>query len=331
MTKSFLTNYGPFSLSDIALAIKADIYLAGKKQDTSENITIKDIATLEDATKSDLAFYAANKKYADAFSKTKAAACITSVENINKAPSDCFVLVSANPYADYARITALFYPASKTKDAEPVIHSGAFIGQNVKIGNGCEIYPGAYLADGIEIGENCIIHHDVTLSNCVIGNNVIIHPGTRVGQDGFGYAFDNYQHVKVPQIGRVIIGNDVEIGANCTIDRGAIADTIIGDMCKIDNLVQIGHNVKLGRGCIIVSQVGISGSTELGQFVVVGGQVGIAGHLHIGNAVQIAAQSGVMHDIADKQVVGGSPSVPIRQWHKQSIELKRLANREKND
>ncbi len=339
MHKNFLTNKGPFSLADLAGSIKAAIYQNCLKLDNiAPLIMVHDINSLKESTSQDLTFFS-NSKYLGQYHKTKALACITSERFLSQAPENLFVLVSNNPYADYARITSLFY---LSKSFQPGISNDAFInptatigknceighnvtiGANVKIGNNTKIYPGVYIDDQVTIGNKCIIHHSVTISNSIIGEHVLIHPGAKIGQDGFGYAFENYQHIKVPQIGGVIIGNHVEIGANCTIDRGAIGNTIIEDMCKIDNLVQIGHNVKLCKGCIIVSQVGISGSTTLGEFTIVGGQAGLAGHLAIGNGVQIAAQSGVIKDIEDKQTVGGYPALPIRQWHRQTVLLKTL-------
>jgi UDP-3-O-[3-hydroxymyristoyl] glucosamine N-acyltransferase len=157
---------------------------------------------------------------------------------------------------------------------------------------------------------------------------VIVHPGVRIGQDGFGFAMGPKGHMKVPQIGRVIIQNDVEIGANTTIDRGANRDTVIGEGTKIDNLVQIAHNVTIGRHCVIVSQVGISGSTSLGDFVVVAGQAGLTGHLKIGMGAQIGAQSGVMSDVPAGQKWGGSPAVPLREWLKSIVLLQRLAKKD---
>jgi UDP-3-O-[3-hydroxymyristoyl] glucosamine N-acyltransferase len=344
--KSFFNNKGPFSLNHLISSINATAYLNGKKIDIIDHkITVSDINTLEKASSNELSFFT-NTKYVEQYKKSHALACITSEKFLAKAPQDVFILITDNPYADFARIMTLFYPNSPVKPGiskNAYIHQTAVISENceiahnvtigseVKIGANTKIYPGVFINEKVQIGSNCTIHHNVTLSNCCIGNNIIIHAGTRIGQDGFGYAFDNYQHIKVPQIGRVIIGNNVEIGANCTIDRGAIDDTIIGDMCKIDNLVQIGHNVILDTGCIIVSQVGISGSTELGKYVVVGGQVGLSGHIKIGDGVQIAAQSGVMQNIEAKQIVGGSPSLPIRQWHKQTAILKKLSSREQND
>jgi UDP-3-O-[3-hydroxymyristoyl] glucosamine N-acyltransferase len=177
----------------------------------------------------------------------------------------------------------------------------------------------------VVVGADCAIAANVTLSHCLVGDRVRLHPGVRIGQDGFGFAPDPAGHVKVPQLGRVIVHDDVEMGANCTVDRGSGPDTIIGAGCWFDNLVQIGHNVELGRGCIMVAQSGISGSSKLGDFVVVGGQVGIAGHLTIGSGASVAAKSGVMRDVAEGDTVGGYPAQPIRDWHRQTASLRRLA------
>ena len=156
----------------------------------------------------------------------------------------------------------------------------------------------------------------------------MIHTGTRIGQDGFGFAPRRKGHVNIPQLGRVLIGDDVEIGANCAIDRGTGSDTVIGDGCRIDNLVQIGHNVVLGLGCIVAGQAGFAGSARLGDFVMVGGQVAVAGHLRIGDGAQIAGQSGVMADIPAGATYGGYPAVPIRDWHRQSVILRRMIRKQ---
>jgi UDP-3-O-[3-hydroxymyristoyl] glucosamine N-acyltransferase len=200
-----------------------------------------------------------------------------------------------------------------------VIGAGAELGRACHIGANAVIGPGCVLGDGVRVGANA------SLSHCLIGARVRIYPGVRIGQDGFGFAPDPKGHVKVPQLGRVIIGDDVEIGANSTIDRGAGPDTVIGAGTMIDNLVQIGHNVQVGRGCVLVAQVGISGSTRLGDFVMIGGQGGLTGHLTIGSGARVAAQSGVMRDLAPGETVMGSPAVPIREHHRQVLLLRRLA------
>jgi UDP-3-O-[3-hydroxymyristoyl] glucosamine N-acyltransferase len=180
----------------------------------------------------------------------------------------------------------------------------------------------------VRIGRDCAVGAGATVQHTLIGDRVILHPGVRIGQDGFGFAMGPKGHLKVPQVGRVIIQNDVEIGANTTVDRGANRDTVIGEGTKIDNLVQIGHNVTIGRHCVIVSQVGISGSTSLGDFAVIGGQVGLAGHLKIGMGAQIAAQSGLLSDVPAGQKWGGSPAVPMRDWLKSIVLLQKLTKKD---
>jgi UDP-3-O-[3-hydroxymyristoyl] glucosamine N-acyltransferase len=197
----------------------------------------------------------------------------------------------------------------------------------VRLGQRCRVGANTVIAAGVEVGDDCRIGPNVTLSHCVIGSRVILHPGVRIGQEGFGFASDPAGPVKVPQLGRVLIGDDVDIGANTTIDRGSGPDTVIGPGSMIDNLVQIGHNVILGRCCILAGQVGISGSTRLDDFVMVGGQGGLAGHLHIGRGVRIAAKSGIMRDIPAGETVCGSPAVPLTEFMRQTAVLQRLARK----
>jgi len=303
--------------------------------------TIKNVASINSACSDEITFLS-NSKYAEQLLTSKAGACILEEKYIDKAPVSLAILVSKQPYLAYAKIAAVLHPqedeASYISDKAVInnsaiigknctIEPGVVVGPNVQIGDNCFIGANTVLTKGIIIGNNCKIYSNVTLSHTIIGNDVIIFPGAKIGQDGFGFATDKGRHIKIPQLGRVIIGNDVEVGANCCIDRGAGPDTIIGDGTRIDNLVQIGHNVEIGRGCIIVSQVGISGSTKLGDYVVLGGQVGIAGHLHIGSGSNVAAQSGIMRDIAPKEVIGGSPGLPIKQWHRQNVIIQKLISK----
>ncbi len=325
----------PLSLEEVAAICGASIHGGNK------NLTIKGVAPIDAATASDITFLS-NPKYSDSLKNSKAGACILDEASINKAPENMVLLISKNPYAAYAKIATTFYPddalVAQISDAAFIdksakigtgctIDAGAYIGANAKIGDNTHIASGAYVGKSVQVGNNCRIFHGATLAYTIIGNNVIIHPGVRIGQDGFGFATEHGVHLKVPQLGRVLIKDNVEIGANSCIDRGAGPDTIIGEGTKIDNLVQIGHNVQTGKGCIIVAHAGISGSTKLGDYVVLGGQVGIAGHLNIGSMVTVAAQSGVMTNLEAKETVGGSPAMPIKQWHRQTIALKRLTTK----
>ncbi|MEZ5813570.1 MAG: UDP-3-O-(3-hydroxymyristoyl)glucosamine N-acyltransferase [Alphaproteobacteria bacterium] len=303
---------------------------------------LEDVGALDKAEASDISFLD-NVKYKHQFEATKAGACIIHPDMAEIAPKGVHLLLSPHPYKSYALVAQAFYPDEKP---EADISVQANIDSAARIGDGCTIEAGAVISAGADIGEDCWIEANVvigpnvqlgrgvrvgsnsTLSHCHIGDYTRLYPGVRVGQDGFGFAIDPKGHVKVPQLGRVLIGGHVEIGANTTIDRGAGPDTIIGDGTWIDNLVQIGHNVQIGRGCVIVAQVGISGSTVIEDFVAIGGQAGIAGHLRVGMGARIAAQSGVMRDIPAGQEQMGSPAMPIKQYMKQVALLKRMLKKD---
>lgn len=306
---------------------------------------IHNIAPLENAAKGDLV-YMDNPKYGEALAKTKASVCLVSKRFAAKVPSSVISLIVSDPYQAYAKIAARFYPLSLSPSSSfgntgispgAFIHPlakleeqvnvdpGAVIGPYVQVGSGSTIGAQTVIGPHVHIGRGSSIGANVTLLNALLGNRVILHPGVRVGQDGFGFAMSGQGHLKVPQIGRVIIQDDVEIGANSTIDRGASRDTIIGEGTKIDNLVQIGHNVMIGRHCIIVAQVGISGSTTLEDFVVIGGKVGIVGHVTIGEGAQIAASSNVKDDVPKGARWGGTPAKPIRDWYREVMTLQMLA------
>ena len=213
-----------------------------------------------------------------------------------------------------------------------VVDPGAVIGPGAEIGRGTIVGAGAVIGPQVRIGRDCSIGPQTTIQHAFLGNRVILHPGVRIGQDGYGYAFQQGRHVKVPQIGRVVIQDDVEIGANTTIDRGGTRDTVIGEGTKIDNLVQIAHNVVIGRHCIVVSQVGISGSTTLEDYVVLAGQVGVVGHVRIGRGSQIAGSSNVNSDVPPGSRWGGTPAKPVREWFREITVLKNLAaKRERSD
>ena len=303
-----------------------------------------DVASLDTANKDNVSFLD-NKNYISSLKKTKAGACFIRNEFVEIVPKNTIPLISTNPYHAFAIVANAFYPMkditagihpkahvenSVTYDDSVQIAPGAVVSSNVSLGKNCFIGANTVILSGVTVGDNTVIGANCTVAYSIIGSNVKIHNGVRIGQDGFGFAQNENQNLKMPQLGRVLIKNNVEIGANCSIDRGTGPDTIIGEGTKLDNLVQIGHNAVLGKNCIMVAQSGISGSTHLGDNVIIGGQVGIAGHLKIGNNVKIAAKSGVMKNIEDGKVVGGVPSVPIKDWHRQTIVLKKLIDKKNN-
>lgn len=318
----FFFNAGPFLLGDLAKDVGAELASAGDAERS-----IVDVAPLDQATGRDLTFLD-NRKYIPALETSQAAACILKPELRDHAPETMALLLSNDPYRAYAHCAQRFYPR---RDPVPGISSGAHVDDSAELGEACRVEAGAWIGPGAKIGARTWVHANAvigqsvcigaqssiganaSLQYCEIGNRVIVHQGACIGQDGFGFAMGPQGHLKIPQLGRVIIHDDVEIGANASIDRGAGPDTIIGAGTKIDNLVQIAHNVEIGRCCVIVAQVGISGSTKLGDFVVVGGQAGFTGHLTIGSGARFAARSGVMHDVAAGAVMGGNPAIAQQQ------------------
>lgn len=327
---------GPFRLGAIAERIGVSLSAGADPERL-----IDDVAPLHGAGPSELSFFD-NVRYIEAFAASRAGACVVSPAYADRAPAGMGLLLSQQPYRAYALAAQAFYPrlvpepgiaSSATLDPSAKlgpgcrIEAGAVVGARAEIGPRSLIGPNAVIGEGVVIGADCVIGACASLSHCLIGARVTLYPGVRIGQDGFGFAPDPKRHVKVPQLGRVVIHDDVEVGANSTIDRGSGPDTVIGAGSFIDNLVQIGHNVELGRGCVIVAQVGISGSTKLGDFVVLGGQVGVAGHLTIGSGARLAAKSGVMRDVPPGATQGGFPAVPIREWHRQSALLGKLSKK----
>ncbi len=332
----FFDRAGPFSLDALAALSGATLY-----DPTGGERLFVDVAPLETAGPEDLTFLD-NRKYLDAFVGSRAGAAFVDERAIDKAPEGMALLIAANPYKAFARAAQAFYPLkpvaprrarSAIIDPAAIVPPDCDIADHVvieagaRLGARCQIGPNTVIAAGVELGEDCRVGANVTLSHCVIGARVVLHPGVRIGQPGFGFAPDREGPVKIPQLGRVTVGDDVDIGANTTIDRGSGHDTIIGPGTMIDNLVQIGHNVVLGRGCVLAALVGISGSTRFGDFVMVGGQAGFAGHLKIGSGARIAARSGVMRDVAPGETVCGVPAVPITMFMRQVAILQRLAKK----
>lgn len=332
-----------------SLTIGEILELTGAKllREADLSAEIEAVAPLDQGVPGTLVFLD-NPKYADDVRTTRATACFVSQRYADRVPETTIALVIGEPYAACAKVCAKLFPDSMRPGSvfggagvspgayihpearlEPgvTVDPGAVIGPRVEIGEGTIIGPNAVIGPDVRIGRGCSIGPHATILYALIGDRVIIHPGVRVGQDGFGFAMSPRGHLKVPQIGRVIIQNDVEIGANTTIDRGANRDTVIGEGTKIDNLVQIGHNVTIGRHCVIVSQVGISGSTDIADFAAMGGQAGIAGHLKIGMGAQIAAQAGVMTDVPAGSRFGGSPAQPMREHMRAIATLNKIASR----
>ncbi|MCX7324731.1 MAG: UDP-3-O-(3-hydroxymyristoyl)glucosamine N-acyltransferase [Hyphomicrobiales bacterium] len=308
------------------------------------------IRPLDEAGPSDLS-HMDNPRYLAHLAATRAGYVLVSRRYADRVPPTAVALVCPDPQGAYARCLAAMVPAALHPQSvfdsggislQAVIHPtarlergvivdpGAVIGPRVEIGSGTIIGAQVVVGPGCRIGRDCAISPQVTLQHALLGNRVILHPGVRIGQDGFGFALGGHGHLKVPQIGRVIIQDDVEIGANSTIDRGAIRDTMIGEGTKIDNLVQIAHNVVIGRNCVIVAQVGISGSATLGDGVVLGGQVGVIGHVTIGAGTQIAASSNVATDVPAGVRWGGTPAKPMGQWMREIASVNRLATRKGN-
>lgn len=327
----FYNKKGQISLAQVAEITGAEIS-AGNTDDF-----ITDIAPMSDATETELCFFY-DRKNKEKAASIKAKACITTTDLQAFLPAGVDILICANPKEAFIKLNEYMYAEKLPQagiDATAKVAATAQIGnncsigahviiaENVVIGDNCIIEPNTVIAHNCRIGNNCRIGSNASIAYSIIGNNCYIYTGARLGQDGFGFQFMNGQHHRIPQLGRVIVGNDVEIGANTCIDRGALADTVIGDGTRIDNLVQIAHNDRLGRGCIIVSQVGIAGSCVLDDYVVLGGQVGLADHLHIGSGAQIAAQSGAMRDVEAGAVVMGSPCVPFKDYMRQVAFLQK--------
>ena len=333
----FFKNAGSFTLKQLAEIGGCDL-----ADNADADKVINNVNSLHDASATDISFLLSKKYLAD-LEQTKAGACIVHPDFAKSAPQGTAVLLSKEPYRSYGLVAAAFYPAEKLK--ETVIHqkavvaasavigegsridAGAVIGENVTLGKNCHVRANAVIGDNVVFGDDCIIGENASVLYTLAGNQVYIYPGARIGQDGFGFFMSPKGHTKIPQLGRVIIGNDVEIGANTCIDRGALGDTVIGDGTRMDNLIQFGHNVQTGKCCVIVSQVGVAGSTKLGDFVVLAGQAGVAGHLNIGSGSQIAAQSGVMRDVEPMEYLMGTPAIPIKEFMRHFATLKKITKR----
>jgi UDP-3-O-[3-hydroxymyristoyl] glucosamine N-acyltransferase len=336
----FFERAAPIRLEVLAQKVGAKL---GSEADPATQI--HDVKALADAGAGHITFLD-NRKYLGQLAATRAAACLVAPAFAGRVPKGVAPLVMAQPYRGFAVALQHFYPdammpkAAMSDTGEPSIHPtarieegvklepGAVVGREAQVGRGTTIAAGAVVGYRVTVGRGSYIGPGASVIHALVGDRVILHAGVRVGQDGFGFAMGPGGHLKVPQIGRVIIQDDVEIGANSCIDRGALKDTVIGEGTKIDNLVQIGHNVVIGRHCVIVGQVGISGSSELGDFVVMGGQSGLVGHIKIGSGAQIAGGSHPKEDVPPGARMGGTPAMPLTEWARQLALLKRLTQRE---
>ncbi len=311
---------------------------------------IGNVAPLDRAGPLDLTFLD-NPKYAGQLAATRAGACLTTQRFEKNAPKGLAVLRVRDPYRAFVTVMRELYPdalhpsslfeakgvapgtfvhASARLENGVAVDPGAVIGPRAEIGAGTVIGPNAVIGPKVRIGRDCSIGAGTTLMHCLIGDHVVIHPGCHIGQDGFGYVMDKGTHMKVPQIGRVIIQDHVEIGAGTTVDRGAIRDTVIGEGTKIDNLVQVGHNVRIGRHCLIVAQTAMAGSATLEDLVVLGGRVAINNHVTIGEGAQVAAMSGVNGDVPAGGRYGGTPAKPVKQWFREMLLLEQMARENRN-
>jgi len=298
------------------------------------DIEISALNTLKDASSSEISFLE-NKKYASDLENTKAAAVFVTKDSLEFVPSHTIALIVDEPYIALAKASKFFAPlVIETTGADcvvgknTVVMENVYLGKNSKVGDNCTIMAGSFIGDNVTVGSNCIIYPNVTIyRDCIIGNDVIIHAGTVIGSDGFGFATDRSTgiHIKIYQNGNVTIGNNVEIGSNCTIDRAAFASTIIEDMVRIDNLVHIAHNCVVGHGSILVTQTGLSGSTILKEYVVMAGQSGTTGHLEIAPFTTISARGVVSKSITEpKKQWAGFPLVEHRTWLKLQGRIQRL-------
>lgn len=337
------------SLSNVTIGRIADLTNGVLVDSSLANRPISRLASLNDAGPDALVFVESRKSALDLSGLN--AACVLCTEEVRPSiPKNVAIIVTRHPQQAFAAIGRALYPNAvnahlwsgqtgisshaivhETAEIEDgvTIEPGAIIGSHVSIGSGTVIGANVVIGNGCKIGRDCYVAPGSSVQYAFLGNRVLLHPGVRIGQDGFGYVPGKAGLDKMPQLGRVIIQDNVEIGANTTVDRGALADTVIGEGTKIDNLVQIAHNVQIGRHCVIAAQCGISGSVILGDMTRLGGSVGIKDHVTIGASVEIAAASGVMNDIPDGERWAGAPAQPFKQWFREIASVRAMTRTKK--
>lgn len=316
--------------------------IIGGTVEGNENVTINSFAKIEEGHEKALSFLA-NPKYTPYIYETKSSVVLVANDFAPEHPVKTTLIRVADPYAALSTLLSMvndvlnrhpegienpcFIADDVTVPENAYIGAFAYVGKGVKLGKGVKIYPQVYIGEGVCIGDNTVIYAGVKLyKNTKIGNNCIIHSGAVIGADGFGFApLPDGTYKKIPQLGNVEIGNDVEIGANTTVDRATMGSSRIGDGTKLDNLIQLAHNVTIGKNTAMAAQVGVAGSTHIGDNCVLAGQVGVAGHIKVGNRVSIGAQSGIPNDVEDNSQIMGYPAVPYGTFARQTVMIKRLS------
>lgn len=334
----FFNYAGPFSQEDLADKLGGSVPEAHRTA-----AKLRDLKPLDGAGPEDVSFFG-SVKYAAALAETGAGACLIKKSDLALLPAHVGAIVVEAPDVAYIDAVSHFYPEAMEQTVSPganidkdahleegvTVEAGAYIGPGAEIGTGSLIGANVVIGPGVKIGRDCRIYPNATVRYALVGDRVMIHPGASVGADGFGFSSSGLGHKRIPQIGRVILQDDVEIGASACVDRGAMDDTIIGEGTKLDNLVQIAHNCKIGRHCMFTGQVGIAGSTTIGDFVTMGGQSGSADHVTIGDFSIIAAKAGVTKNLAGGNIYAGFPAKPYKEWQRETAIVSRLGKKPKH-